>query len=78
MGRGYIESKRLVGNGVRPGLVERVTVAEQRAIGLEVRVTSLELSDREQARLSWNALALVIALAGTLATGLVEALKHLT
>lgn len=68
----------LVGNGSRPGLIERMTVAEQRVIGVESRLTSLESSGREQSRLSWKALMAVVGIAGTLATALVELIKHLT
>lgn len=66
----------IVGNGSRPGLVERTTVVEQRVIGAESRLTALEGSGREQARMSWKALTGVIALATTLAAIIGELIKH--
>lgn len=67
----------IVGNGSRPGIVERVTVAEQRVIGTESRLTALEGAGREQSKLSWRALASVIGLATTLAAIIGELVKHL-
>lgn len=67
----------LVGSGGRPGLVERVTVTEQRVIGLELRAAALESSRSESARLPWKALMAVVGLATTLATALLQAIKHL-
>lgn len=63
----------LVGNGSRPGIVERMTVAEQRIIGVESRLTSIEARGEDRTKLSWKAITALIALATTLA-GIVSAL----
>jgi hypothetical protein len=68
----------LVGNGSRPGLVERVAVSEQRVTGVESRLTALESRPgREGTGLSTTKLlGIMAAMAGAI-TGLIEIIAKL-
>jgi hypothetical protein len=68
----------LVGNGSRPGLVERVAVNDQRITGVEARVLILETAPkRDGTGLSTTKLLGIMASMAAACAGLVELLSKL-
>lgn len=65
------------GTNGRPGVMERIALGEQAIVGLAARVTNIETTERESAKVSGKTVAALIGVATTLATVIGELIKHL-